>query len=204
MKSGMSGVFDGALADDGSESYATMIGNGDTVPTTGAVNDLHGTAHTTPYTGRMDLDEAGWRAVLGSDTFDEKGEINESSELALQVATANDRDATVGVRSYEVCKRYNDAIDEAGNGVVKFIKKIVSVVTRALAIVGECDRADDRYGSDALSTGKAAVLGTEETKTALNSGYLLYDEVKSLLGGTESKATALRRKLYGDNEIAHE
>ena len=109
----------------------------------------------------------------------------------------------MGVRNYEVCRKYNDAYDEQG-GLFSFARTIVSAVTRAFDLVNECDMADNRYGSDDMSTGKTGVLGTEENQNALNSGYLLYDEVKSLLSGTKSKAMAFRGKYYGDETIARE
>ena len=71
-------------------------------------------------------------------------------------------------------------------------------------IVGECEAADEKFGSDALSTGKLYVLGTEETPEALNSGYMFYDMVKSLLSGNESKMAAYRRKTEMGDRIARE
>lgn len=192
-----------ASADGTGERFSTTIGNGDTVPVVGAVTDLYGTEHDTPYTGKMNLTEEQWKEILPSGTFTEDGEIKKTSDLAFQIATSNDREATVGVRNYEVCRKYNDAYDEQG-GLFSFARTIVSAVTRAFDLVNECDMADNRYGSDDMSTGKTGVLGTEENQNALNSGYLLYDEVKSLLSGTKSKAMAFRGKYYGDETIARE
>lgn len=181
-----------AVADGSENDFLTMEGDCDTVPTAGAVCDLYGTAHTTSYTAHLDYTEEDWIGVLPKGTFESDGELSENGFGAEVKAYAGARDATVGVKSYEVCDRYEES---SGAGLLSLIKKLIAVITRASDLDARCTNVPE-----GVSTGSDYVLkGGEETDAALMSGYALHDWVYSTLSEKESKMARLTRKMRGDD-----
>lgn len=181
-----------AVADGSENDFLTMEGDCDTVPTAGAVCDLYGTAHTTSYTAHLDYTEEDWIGVLPKGTFESDGELSEDGYGAEVKAYVGARDATVGVKSYEVCDRYEES---SGAGLLSLIKKLIAVITRAADLNARCTNVPE-----GVATGSDYVLkGGEETDAALMSGYALHDWVYSTLSEKESKMARLTRKMRGED-----
>lgn len=182
------GIWGSVMADGEDDTdYGTTFGDYcDTVKSISVEGDIYCTSHNTISTAYMDYSEDDWKNALGS-SLDENG-IVEKSKLADFEMMAMDRWSTVGVENASVCERYRDMHDN-------IFKKIAAGFKDWIGIYKVCDGIED------VGTGSAYTFSGDSDDARLYGGYMLYDEVSSLLDGTVSKATAFREKYYKEHPL---
>ena len=178
------GIWGSVMADGEDDTdYGTTFGSYcETVKSVSVEGDIYCTSHNTISTAYMDYSEDDWKNALG-DKLDDNG-IVEGKELAEFETLAMDRWATVGVESADVCDRYHEMHDGVFEGIITW-----------LGIFEAC------HGIKNVGTGSKYTFSGNNDDAKLYGGYMLYDEVSSLLDGTVSKATAYREKYYKEHPL---
>lgn len=184
VQSSTKNLFGSAIADgDDDETFATLEGECSTVKVALAVGDLYCTSHNTVSTGYMHYTKEDWaNSGIGVDI---SGNIEGESGYADFTNFAMDREATVGIKSADICKAYKAKYDPG------LIINIISGLSKLFGTYQECN---DGVG-DGIATGVKYTLNSSNTDTLLYSGYALYDTVSSLLKNKKSN-TAIYRDTY--------
>ncbi|MBR3252611.1 hypothetical protein IKF84_00875 [Candidatus Saccharibacteria bacterium] len=148
--------------------------------------DLYCTSHNTVSTEYMDYTMSKWKGSAIGSSIDDDGKIKEDSELEKFLVMGMDRESTVGTKNAEVCKAYSDFNANAFTAITHFFRDIIGTYE-------VCDETE---------VDEKIALGTEYSFTnghngnlGLYSGYMLYNEVRSLLTDEDS-AVALARDRY--------
>ena len=177
-----------AVAEGSSQKFTTISGtNCKTVNAVQVEGDLYCTSHNTISTKYMKNKMSDWKTELG-DAIDDDGKATPDKGLQKFMENGMTRYASVGVKSAEVCKVYRE---HNPGGVFQKIKDLFSDA------VGLYDVCDEGAVPKEIATGAAYTFGPEsnpEYKAEVYAGYVLYDEVKSLLTGTESAVSEFREK----------
>ena len=187
-----------ASAEGIGQTYTTLSGNGcETVGAVGVTGDIYCTSHNTVEADYTHLTRDEWKGVvlytkddgtvvtLG-DSLDEENKIKDKSELADFVAVGMDRYATVGVRSANACEAYRNSHD-------KFWEKLKGKLLDMAGLYDSCEGVEEKYSTGAYYT-FGGTGAAEYTKYL--SGYMLYDEVYSLLSDQESTVAEYRDRYY--------
>lgn len=185
-----------AQAEGINQTYTTMSGSGcETVGAVGVTGDIYCTSHNTVATDFMGYTREQWKNVAYKnendeektigDSLDEENKIIEKSDLANFVAIGMDRYATVGVRSANACEAYHNSHDG-------FWEKLKGDLSNMVGLYDSCSSVEEKYSTGAIYTFGGE--GAEYTK--LMSGYMLYDEVYSLLSDEESSVAEFRDRYY--------
>lgn len=195
--SAVANLVDSTSAEGIGQTYTTMSGgNCATVGAVGVNGDIYCTSHNTVATDYMEYTREQWKNVVYvdksgmiktiGDSLDDENKIKEKSDLADFVAIGMDRYATVGVRSANACEAYR-------NSHATFWGSLKSALANIVGIYDSCKDVDEAYSTGAIYTfgGEGAA---EYTKYL--SGYMLYDEVYSLLSDEESSVAEFRDRYY--------
>lgn len=164
----ISSLVGGATAEGPDQKFTTMSGNGcKTVGTVGVEGDLYCTSHNTISQKYKKED---WDGKIDEEKYKEF------------VSLAMSRDATVGVKSAEVCDKYA----EDKGAITHFFHSIANLFSSCWDV------------PDEVATGsKYAFNGEgEDFDAELYAGYAAYDEVRSLLSGEKSQAAVIREEYY--------
>ncbi len=182
------GLLGSVMADGEDDTdYGTTYGDYcDTVQSIGTEGDIYCTAHGVISTGYMDYDDEDWNNALG-DNLDDSGNINETGQLSDFIASGMDRWATVGVESVEVCDNWRR----------KHSDPLSDLLSKLLKRYNTCKGIEEGVGTGA----KFAFIGEHAEQAKLFAGYVLYDEVSSLLDDSVSKVTAYREKYYKEHPL---
>ncbi len=171
--------------------FAALSGYCNTVDNAGVKGNLYCAQDVTITTKYMSNTEEQWGDLNAED--------NDDYEDYLVLGT--DREATVGVKSSEVCEAYKDK-----HGDDSILGKFLDALTNLVSLSKSCDERD--VPSD-VATGKAYSISSEngnKDNIEMYSGYMLYDTVKSLLNGLESQSARIKKNYYAlhpkDNSAA--
>ena len=170
------GLFGGALAEGESENDLTgMIGNCETVSSAAsAAGNLYCTSHN-PISIKY-MDKSDW------------GEIDQE-ELKRFIALGMGRETTVGVKSSDVCERYKDF--QGG------LTKILNALSSMLGLYQSCSGVDE---ADAIGS-RYVVSDSNPNKemVELQSAYVRYDVVDSILKEKQSEVSKIKDKYYAQH-----
>ena len=178
-----------AVADGVDNEYTTMSGLGcETVQMAGGIEgDLYCTSHNTVSTEYMSNTKETWDGIIDKDKY------NDFTLLAM------DRYTSVGVKSAEVCEKYNSLHGGATSGIINFFKNMMGMYEACAIKTDNEDNITDPAELEKLAvyTGAKYSFGSEGSEeNKLMSGYALYDEVRSLLTGEESTTAKIRNEFY--------
>lgn len=214
-----------ATALNSDDKFTTMNGLGcDTIGTVGVKGDLYCNSHNTPSTEYIHYTFDDFKnSEIGEDINDD-GTIKDNTEFSLFWATGMDRYSTVGIKNTDVCEKYNDYLEQTDTSLLSKLKrtigKIVNWFGSATEIYDPCRVEEDDEGNIKneteqkkldIYTGKTFTFSSELSdeqlkKNKLYSGYMLYNEVKSLLSGEKSAVSVIREDYYAkhpkDNSTA--
>ena len=192
-------LMGGAMASGGDDEFVTMDGVGCQTAEAVSVNgDLYCSTHTTLTTDYIDKSMSDWENELG-DQLD-GGHIKKESDLGAFTLMADARYSSVGTKNTEVCEVYRelnkDREDAEGNSIWKGVKGFFT------NMAGLYESCDESIVPHAVATGAAFTAGPEgEDKAKLYSGFVMYDEVRSLLSNEKSKVAVLRDEWRADHPI---
>lgn len=156
-----------------------------TVGTVSVEGDLYCTSHNTVSTKYMNYSMSDWKnSEIGSSIGDD-GKINEGSELDKFVIMGMDRESTVGVSSAEVCEASQNLEGGILNKILKFFGKVVGLYRT-------CKGVDPNVATGANYT----FTGNKDENLDLYSGYMLYNQVYSLLTEQDSSMALARERYY--------
>lgn len=196
----ISSLMGGAIASGGDDEFVTMDGIGCQTAEAVSVNgDLYCSTHTTLTTDYIEKSMSDWESELG-DQLDGNGHIKKESELGGFTLMADARYSSVGTKNTEVCEVYRelnkDQQDKTGQSIWKGIKGFFK------SIAGLYESCDEDIVPRSISTGAAFTAGSEgEEKAKLYSGFVMYDEVRSLLSNEKSKVAVLRDEWRADHPL---
>ncbi len=190
------GILGEVVADGESDSdFATMMGDCTTVKTAANVEgDLYCTAHHTISTKYMKNTKEDWENSIVGNSLDDSGKIKEESDLGEFIALGMGREATVGVKSADVCERWRSL-----NG-----NPISNVITKVLGLYESCVGVEDGVGDGSKYT--LSNENSNKDNIELYSGYVLYDTVYSILSEKQSNVAVFKEGYYSkypkDNSAA--
>lgn len=196
--SAVANLVDSTSAEGADQAYTTISGNScATVKAIGVNGDIYCTSHNTIATDYMNYNRDQWKNVVlytksdGTpvtigDSLDEENKIKEKSDVAEFVSVGMDRYTTVGVRSANACESWH-------NGHDGLLKRVVSHLADMVKLYDVCKSVPEE-----ISTGSKYTFGGEGAAdyTKYLSGYMLYDEVYSLLSDEESSVSEFRDRYY--------
>lgn len=167
--SAIASIMGSATAEGSGDDFTSMGGRDcKTVGTIGVEGDLYCTSHNTIS---LKYKKENWEGMVGDDEYDKF------------VLTAMERDATVGVKSAEVCEAYKDTESKA--------KKILHFFTDMSGLFNTCFGVPD----DIATGSKYAFNGTDED-AELYAGRAVYEEVHKILSGEKTTADKIREEYY--------
>lgn len=190
------GILGEVVADGENDSdFATMMGDCTTVKTAANVEgDLYCTAHHTISTKYMKNTKEDWENSIVGNSLDDSGKIKEESDLGEFIALGMGREATVGVKSADVCERWRSL-----NG-----NPISNVITKVLGLYESCVGVEDGVGDGSKYT--LSNENSNKDNIELYSGYVLYDTVYSILSEKQSNVAVFKEGYYSkypkDNSAA--
>lgn len=186
------GIWGSVIADGEDDTdYGTTFGQYcDTVKSIGTEGDIYCTAHNIISTGYLDYDDDDWKDALGSENLDDSGGVVDKSDLSDFIVSGMGRWATVGVESVEVCERWHENHDNLLDDFLNTLSKL-----RKQYDVCKTNIDDD------IGTGAKYAFIDDNEQAKQFAGYVLYDEVSSLLDGGVSKVTAYRDKYYEEHPL---
>ena len=190
------GILGEVVADGENDSdFATMMGDCATVKTAANVEgDLYCTAHHTISTKYMKNTKEDWENSIVGNSLDDSGKIEEKSDLGEFIALGMGREATVGVKSADVCERWRSL-----NG-----NPISNVITKVLGLYESCVGVEDGVGDGSKYT--LSNENSNKDNIELYSGYVLYDTVYSILSEKQSNVAVFKEGYYSkypkDNSAA--
>lgn len=190
------GILGEVVADGENDSdFATMMGDCTTVKTAANVEgDLYCTAHHTISTKYMKNTKKDWENSIVGNSLDDSGKIKEESDLGEFIALGMGREATVGVKSADVCERWRSL-----NG-----NPISNVITKVLGLYESCVGVEDGVGDGSKYT--LSNENSNKDNIELYSGYVLYDTVYSILSEKQSNVAVFKEGYYSkypkDNSAA--
>ena len=166
-----------AMANGSEQKFTTLAGDCTTVKKAANVEgDLYCNSHNTISTKYMKRTAAQW------------GNMAQDEGYQNFVKYSMERDATVGVKSAQVCEA-----EKGGGGILDW-----------LGIFQACDGVDS-----GIATGSKYTLSSSNSDQAnmeLYSAYTLYDVVSSLIDGTQSNVSKIkdeyRKEFPRDNSVA--
>ena len=181
-----------ATAEGADQKFTTMSGlNCETAGTVNVECDLYGTTHNTVSTEYMEYTLDDWKAspAVGS-SLDDEGNILDGSDENMFVMLGMNRYTSVGVKSAEVCDvSKNSKYDK--NIFHQFFKKITDILG-VVELYDSCKGVEDNIATGAEYT--FGDLGNENVGEY--SGYILYNEVKSLLSEEQSAVSKVEERYY--------
>ena len=182
-------LFGTATADGDDDSYELTHGeNCETVNSANGIEgDIYCTAKQVISTGYMERTSDEWDDAIDKDDYE------------LFVTVAMDREATVGVNDAESCEKWRE----------KYDIPVISQVSELLGLYSVC-KANTLEGiiSDKLDLLEQVGTGEYYSATDLNDnkkkvkeygGYALYDQVSSLLEGSDTEAAMIRERYYAEH-----
>lgn len=210
--SAVAGLFNNtAMAEAWDQKFTTLSGNDcKTVEATKTKADLYCTSHNTVGTDHLDWKFSDWKASEIGGFINEDGTVN--GELEKFVLLGMDRYSTVGVSSAEVCDKYNDL---SGSKFRKFLR----MFTDMIGLYNKCrtyEPAGDLLNGwvqenldvpETIATGAEYTFGPDagtenglgQEGVELFSGYMTYNQVKSLLTGTKSAVAIAKDNYYAEH-----
>ena len=166
-----------------SPDYCTTVK--DTIDVEG---DLYCTAHNTVSTEHMAMSLNDWKKSNIGSSLEDKGKIKEDSELEQFVVMGMDRSSTVGTMNAEVCKAYHNYYDELWDDVFNFFTNVVGLYQVCNGIP-----------KDVSVGNKYSFTDGQDDKLDLYSGYMLYNEVRSLLTEEDTAVALVRDRYYAEH-----
>ena len=183
----MKSFYATTIADGDDGSYEMAIGDYCETPSVaGAGSSVLCGPKYTLTTKYMDLsDDALETELKNSGSLDDDGTIVEKGGLGKFIVAQTSRQSTVGIKDAEVCKRFKELDTD-------FWGSIADAVASLLGMYKVCDRIED------VATNAKYTLGNSnaEENLELYSAYMMRDEVKSLLNGTESSVAKFKKEYY--------
>lgn len=186
----IAGLVGNVTAEGTEQKFTTMSGqNCETAGTVSVECDLYGTSHNTSSTEYMERTLEDW---LGSEvvgeSLEENGDIKEGSEAAKFVLLGMDRYTSVGVKSADVCEKFKDLNPSIFNKFLNIFKDVVGIYNTC----DEADEEDPGIATGAIYTfGEMGMEGLDEF-----SGYMLYNQVRSLLTEEKSAVAKVEEEYY--------
>ena len=180
----------GTATAQGADQHYTSFSpdNCATVGTIKVEGDLYCTSHNTVNTDYKHYTMEDWKKSAIGSSLDDDGKIKEDSDLEKFVIMGMDRESTVGTGSAEVCQawhKYNDG----------WLDKIKHFFSNIVGLYEVCKGVDEKIvdGREySFTSGHNSDLG-------LYSGYMLYNQVYSLLSGKDSAVALAREDYYARN-----
>lgn len=179
-------VFGTAKAENVNQKFTAM--NQENCATIGTANvegDLYCTSHNTVSTKYMDYTMSDWKNSKIGGSIGDDGEINEGSELDKFLIMGMDRESTVGVSSAEVCEASQNL--EGG-----FLSKTLHFFSDVVGLYRTCKGVDANVATGANYT----FSKNADENLDLYSGYMLYNQVYSLLTEQDSSMALARERYY--------
>ena len=181
------------------DEFVTMDGIGCKTAEAVSVNgDLYCSTHTTLTTDYLEYSMSDWENALGDQL--EGGHIKRESELGEFTLINAERYSSVGTKNTQVCEIYRelnkDKQDATGKSIWAGIKDFFSTIG------GVYESCDESIVPREISTGAAYTSGSEAgDRTKMYSGFVMYDEVRSLLSNEKSKVAVLREEWAVDHPV---
>ena len=182
----VSNILGTAKAEGSSQKFTTLSqDNCETVGTVEVEGDLYCTSHNTVDIQHMSYSLSDWQNSEIGDSIDEDGNIVEGSDLEKFVIMGMDRESTVGVSSADVCEASRNYDGNIFDRILKFFGNIVGLYSA-------CKGVD----MDLATGAKYSFSTNQDENLALYSGYMLHNQVYSLLTGEESGVAIARERYY--------
>lgn len=176
------GAYNAVVADGDDGSYEMAKGEHcDTVWQAAKVEgDIYCSAKTTISTKYMKRGKDDW------------GDIGESKGYKNFVTIGTDRQSTIGVRSADVCEKYKEENPD-------LFRDIADVFAGWLGIYEACGGVDYNIALGANYTFSDGNNEGDRKDAEKYGGYMLYDQVSSLLEGGSTAATRIREEYYAEH-----
>ncbi|MBQ3433339.1 hypothetical protein IJG22_03565 [Candidatus Saccharibacteria bacterium] len=186
------GLWGTVMADGETDAdFGTTYGGYcNTVQSVGTEGDIYCTPHGTISTGYLDYTEEDWKNALG-DNLNDSGKIADKTDLSEFLTNGTDRWATVGVESPEICEKYHEDNDN-------WLESIGNKIKGWLRMYEACKGYED------IATGRKYVFSNDSGNKdvmKMYAGFVLYDEVSSLLGGTVSRVSEFKEGYYKEHPL---
>ena len=182
----LSGIFGTAKAESYDQKFTAMgQTNCETVGVVEVEGDLYCTSHNTVNTERMEYTLGDWKGSEIGDSIGDDGKILEGSELEQFIMMGMDRESTVGVLNTEVCDAWHMYNDGLLDSIIHFFEDVIG-------LYDSCKGVDE----DVATGAKYSFSNAQDEKLALYSGYMLHDQVYSLLAERESNLALAREAYY--------
>ena len=179
-----------ASAENSEQHYTSLSPDYCPTPkdTIGVEGDLYCTTHGTVSVDYMSYTMDDWKKSAIGSSLEDDGGIKKNSELEQFVIMGMDRESSVGTKSAEVCQAWHDYQDGLFTKIIHFFQDVVGVYE-------VCNGVDEKVA-----------LGTENSFTSghngnlgLSSGYMLYNEVRSILTEEDSAVALARDRYYAEH-----
>ena len=180
----------GTATAEGADQQFTSLSpsNCETVGAIKVEGDLYCTAHGTVNTDYMNYTMSDWKKSAVGGSIDDDGKIKEDSDLEKFVIMGMDRDSSVGTKSAEVCQAYHDYNDGAFERIIHFLAQIVDLYEVCSGV------------SDSVANGtEYSFTSGHNGDLGLYSGYMLYNQVYSLLSEEDSAVAVARDRYYAEH-----
>ena len=196
-------LFGTATAEAWNQKFTTMPGRDcKTVPVTETSADLYCTSHNTVGTEHLDWTFKDWKASEIGESINDDGTAKD--ELEDFILLGMDRYSTVGVSSAEVCDKWEDRHQGLFGKFLNMFTDMVGLYQKCRTI--DAPDADSGTVSVTLETPEDIATGAKYTfgpqgdkKVELYSGYMTYNQVKSLLTGTKSAVAIAKDNYYAEH-----
>ncbi|MBR0424362.1 hypothetical protein IJI79_02610 [Candidatus Saccharibacteria bacterium] len=158
-----------------------------TISTVEVLGDLFCTSHNTVATDYIGWTMGDWKGSEIGDSIGDDGEILEGSDLEKFGILGADREATVGVSSAEVCEAVGNLEGGILDKLLKYFKDVIGLYRTCKGV-----------GVEVATGANYTFSGTEaqDENLGLYSGYMLYNQVYSLLSDTDSSMAVVRERYY--------
>lgn len=169
----VNGLFGSAMADGVNDGFGMTFG--DHCKTVNSAASVEGNIYCSEQSS-ISLMHMDWGQ-------DEWGKMGEKEGYKKYVLTGMDRMATIGVKSADVCKKYNEEYGGIINNLLGF-----------LGIYKDCDGVDDDIATGARNTFSSDNKNREKAEEY--GAFARYDQVVSLLEGSSTAAARIREEYY--------
>lgn len=180
----------GTVSAEGSEQKYTTL-SPDNCETVGAIaveGDLYCTSHNTVNTDYMSYTLDDWKDSDIGSSINGDGKIVEESDLEKFVVMGMDRESTVGTMNAEVCSSWHSYNDG-------FFEKATHFFQQMLGLYQVCNGVEAGIADGS----KYSFTNGQDSKLGLYSGYMLHNQVYSLLSDEDSSVAVLRERYYAEH-----
>ncbi|MBQ3292927.1 hypothetical protein IJG93_01285 [Candidatus Saccharibacteria bacterium] len=182
-----------ASAESANQQYTSLSTDYCPTPkdTIGVSGDLYCTSHNTPDTSNMTKTLSDWKNSAIGSSLEDDGKIKKDSEVDKFFQMGMYRESSVGTKNAEVCTlwhKYNDGLFD----------QLTHFFTNIVGLYEVCGGDDEDLEKVALGTEYSFTSGHNDN-LGLYSGYMLYNQVRSLLTDEDSAVAVARERYYAEH-----